>query len=85
MMNNIVSDEFFNQFVKVGSLFLNTQINQNFSIVSIDEEKVICRILAKLKRGQSKKPVEFTLTKTLFKDYMSLKNKDTIPTFVKVR
>jgi len=85
MMNNIVSDDFFNQFVKVGSLFLNTQINQNFSIVSIDDEKVTCRILAKLKRGQSKKPVEFTLTRTLFKDYMSLKNKDTIPTFVKVR
>jgi ERCC4-type nuclease len=84
-MNNIVSDDFFNQFVKVGSLFLNTQINQNFSIVSIDDEKVTCRILAKLKRGQSKKPVEFTLTRTLFKDYMSLKNKDTIPTFVKVR
>jgi hypothetical protein len=84
MYGNEISDHLFYQLVKEGSIFSNTLINQNFSIVSVTDDKITCRILSKLKRGHSKTPVEFTLSKTLFKQYMSLTGQS-IPTFVKVR
>ena len=80
-----MSDKFFKSFAKVGSIFLNTQINQKFSVISISDDKVTCRILSKLKRGQIKTPVEFTLNKRLFEDYTSIKGNAIVPTFLKVR
>jgi len=85
MIGEEISDQLFYQIVRVGGLWINTQIDQKFSIVSIDNDRIVCKILSKLKRGAFKTPVEFALTKEMFKNYMSLKKDGFPPIFVRYR
>jgi hypothetical protein len=83
--NYKMEDNFFKAFVKVGSLWVNTLIDNKFVIVSNDNERIVCKSVVKLKRGHSKTPVEFALPKSLFIDYMTIKKDGVAPTFLKVR
>jgi hypothetical protein len=83
--NYKMNDNVFKALVKVGSLWVNTLIDNKFVIVSNDNDRIVCRTASKLKRGHTKTPVEFALPKTLFIDYMIIKKDGVAPTFLKVR
>lgn len=83
--NYTIDDNVFKALVKVGSLWVNTLIDNKFVIVSNDNERIVCKSVVKLKRGHTKTLVEFALPKSLFIDYMTIKKDGVPPTFLKVR
>ena len=67
--------------IKPQALFMNALTNQKFMVVKVEDGKVFCRTMSKLKRGQAKTPVEFTLDYELFGKYLEwTETKE--PTFV---
>ena len=56
--------------IKEGKLFQNTLTGAKFVVTKVEDNKVFCRVRAKLKRGHCATPVEFTLDYDLFAKYL---------------